>query len=125
MAGFANTLHMEVNTVTCQEAERMVTPYINDNLSGEEVDAFHHLETCKNCQEELEIYFMVDVGLKQLDRDSGAFDIAGALKERIEDSYARVGRLRTLKTLSYAVRTLAAMAVAVTVLLQFRIWLWP
>lgn len=126
MAGFANTLHMEVNTVTCQEAERMVTPYINDNLSGEEVDAFlHHLETCKSCQEELEIYFMVDVGLKQLDRDSGAFDIAGALKERIEDSYARVGRLRTLKTLSYAVRTLAAMAVAVTVLLQFRIWLWP
>ena len=126
MAGFANTLHMEVNTVTCQEAERMVTPYINDNLSGEEVDAFlHHLETCKNCQEELEIYFMVDVGLKQLDRDSGAFDIAGALKERIEDSYARVGRLRTLKTLSYAVRTLAAMAVDVTVLLQFRIWLWP
>ena len=77
------------------------------------------------CQEELEIYFMVDVGLKQLDRDSGAFDIAGALKEKIEDSYARVGRLRLLKTLGCAVRTLQVMAVAVTVLLQFRLWLWP
>ena len=26
---------------------------------------------CRNCQEELEIYFMVDVGLKQLDTGSG------------------------------------------------------
>ncbi len=125
-AGFVIALHVEVSAVTCQEAERMVTPYINDELSGEEVEAFlRHLETCVSCQEELEIYFMVDVGLKQLDRDSGAFDIAGALKEKIEDSYARVGRLRLLKTLGCAVRTLQVMAVAVTVLLQFRLWLWP
>ncbi len=58
--------------MTCREAERLVTPYIQDKLSGDELEAFlEHLEHCRNCQEELEIYFMVDVGLKQLDTGSG------------------------------------------------------
>ena len=70
--------------MTCREAERLVTPYIQDKLSGDELEAFlEHLEHCRNCQEELEIYFMVDVGLKQLDTGSGTFDIMGALQKRI------------------------------------------
>lgn len=110
--------------MTCQEAERMVTPYINNELTGVETEAFlGHLESCKQCQEELEIYFMVDVGIKELDEDSGAVDIAGALKEKIEDSYGRVSRMWAFKTLKYAVTTLMTMALVVMILLQFRIWL--
>ena len=98
--------------MTCREAERLVTPYIQDKLSGDELEAFlEHLEHCRNCQEELEIYFMVDVGLKQLDTGSGTFDIMGALQKRIAESYA--------------VNTLGVMAVLVTVMLQVRIWLAP
>ena len=109
--------------MTCQEAERMVTPYINDELTGDETEAFlKHIETCGNCQEELEIYFMVDVGLKQLDRGYGTFDIAGALEGKIEDSYARVSRMWAFRTLRYSVNTLSVMAVAVMILLQFRLW---
>lgn len=111
--------------MTCQEAERMVTPYINDQLTGDETEAFlEHIETCKNCQEELEIYFMVDVGLKQLDKGYGTFDIAGALERKIEDSYAKVHRMWAFRTLRYAVNTLTVMAVTVIVLLQLRIWLF-
>ncbi len=109
--------------MTCQEAERLVTPYIRDELSGDELEAFlAHLENCRNCQEELEIYFMVDVGLKQLDSGSGTFDIIGTLQKRIEESYAKVRRMWAFRTIRYAVATLCAMAVAVTVLLQLRIW---
>ena len=58
--------------MTCQEAERLVTPYIRDELAGDELEAFlNHIDECPNCREELEIYFMVDVGLRQLDHDSG------------------------------------------------------
>ena len=109
--------------MTCREAERLVTPYIQDKLSGDELEAFlEHLEHCRNCQEELEIYFMVDVGLKQLDTGSGTFDIMGALQKRIAESYARVWRFRKME---YAVNTLGVMAVLVTVMLQVRIWLAP
>lgn len=109
--------------MTCQEVERMVTPYINDELSGDELEAFlDHIDGCKNCQEELEIYFMVDVGLRQLDQGSGTFDIAGALERKIEDSYGKVSRMWALRTFKYAANTLSAMALIVTILLQFRIW---
>ena len=102
--------------MTCREAERLVTPYIQDKLSGDELEAFlEHLEHCRNCQEELEIYFMVDVGLKQLDTGSGTFDIMGALQKRM-------WRFRKME---YAVNTLGVMAVLVTVMLQVRIWLAP
>lgn len=110
--------------MTCEEAERLVTPYIRDELTGDELEAFlTHLEGCQGCQEELEIYFMVDVGLKQLDEGSGTFDIAGALEKKIEDSYGKVSRMWAFRTLKYAVNTLGAMALILTVMLQFRVWL--
>ena len=41
--------------MTCQEAERLVTPYIRDELSGDELEAFlNHIDECPNCREELE-----------------------------------------------------------------------
>lgn len=111
--------------MTCQEAERMVMPYINEELSGDETEAFlTHLEDCKSCQDELEIYFMVDVGVRQLNDDNGTFDITGALRERINESYTKVSRMWAVRMARYAVNTLTAMAVAVTVLLQLRIWLF-
>lgn len=114
----------EVNPVTCEEAERLVTPYIKDELTGDELEGFlAHVENCKSCQEELEIYFMVDVGLKQLDEGSGTFDIAGALDRKIEDSYGKVSRMRAFCTLKYAVNTLAVMALMLTMALQLRVWL--
>ncbi len=49
--------------MTCREAERLVTPYIQDKLSGDELEAFlEHLEHCRNCQEELKfiLWWMSD-----------------------------------------------------------------
>lgn len=109
--------------MTCQEAERLVTPYIRDELSGDELEAFlNHIDECPNCREELEIYFMVDVGLRQLDNGSGTYDIAGDLERKIEDSYLKVSHMWMFRIFRYAVNTLGAMAMAVMVLLQFRIW---
>lgn len=112
--------------MTCKEAERMVTPYINDELDGDELQAFlAHLENCPNCQEELEIYFMVDHGLKQLDQASGTFDIIGSLQQRIEESYHRVRRMWRFRILSYMIHTLEVMALMTAVCLQLRLWLAP
>ena len=51
--------------MTCQEAEKLVVPYIKDELSPMELEEFiDHIKNCPNCREELEIHYMVDVGLK-------------------------------------------------------------
>ena len=41
--------------MTCKEAEQMVMPYINDELTDKELEAFlEHIDTCASCYEELD-----------------------------------------------------------------------
>lgn len=109
--------------MTCIEAEKLVIPYIEDKLSLPELEEFmEHIRTCEKCREELEIYYMVDVGLKKLDEDGGTYDIAGDLRRKLEESAGILRRLLMFRITKYAVNTLTAMALIVMVLLQIRIW---
>ena len=90
--------------MTCMEAEKMVIPYINDQLSVTELEDFiEHIKTCENCREELEI-------------------IVGDLKRKLESSEAVLRRFFTFQVARYAISTLMAMALVVMFLLQLRIW---
>lgn len=110
--------------MTCMEAEKLVIPYINDRLSGCQLEDFvEHIKTCENCREELEIHYMVDVGLKKLDQGEGTFDILGDMKEKLSDSEHRLNRYLAFQILRYAVGTLSGAAVLFTFLLQLRIWI--
>ena len=109
--------------MTCREAQQMVMPYINHQLSDEELEAFLlHIEECPDCREELEIYFTVDYGIRQLDDDTGAYDIAGALKKSLEQAREHVHCMRVLAVFRYIFGTLSALSLTVTLLLQLRIW---
>lgn len=76
--------------MTCREAERLVMPYINGSITDEELKAFvEHIDHCPDCREELEIYFTVDVGIRQLDEGTGSYNIKGALETALELSRQR------------------------------------
>ena len=110
--------------MTCKEAESLVMPYIKNELTDEELFEFlEHIEHCPECREELEIYFTVDVGIRQLDSETGNNNIKGALETAIEQSRERLEAVRLVKIVRYAVSTLSVMALIITVLLQCRIWL--
>lgn len=120
---FFGSMERSVPVMTCMEAEKMVIPYINDQLSVTELEDFiEHIKTCENCREELEIHYMVDVGLKKLDEADGTYDIVGDLKRKLESSEAVLRRFFTFQVARYAVSTLMAMALVVIFLLQLRIW---
>lgn len=110
--------------MTCKEAESLVMPYIKNELTDEELFEFlEHIEHCPECREELEIYFTVDVGIRQLDSETGNYNIKGALETAIEQSRERLEAVRLVKIVRYAVSTLSVMTLIITVLLQCRIWL--
>ena len=109
--------------MTCQEAEKLVVPYIKDELSPMELEEFiDHIKNCPNCREELEIHYMVDVGLKKLDQADGTYDIVGDLKRKLADSSAVINRYLVLQVIRCAVGTLMGMALIVEVLRKIRIW---
>ena len=97
--------------MTCREAERLVMPYINGSITDEELKAFvEHIDHCPDCREELEIYFTVDVGIRQLDEGTGSYNIKGALETAL------------LQNAIYAVNTLCFWSVFVILIVQIRIW---
>lgn len=111
--------------MTCQEAERLVMPYINNKLADEELEAFlEHIEGCENCREELEIYFTVEIGIKQLETGNGSFNIKEALETALDLSKQRLLKVRMWSIIRYVVNTLCALGTILTLMLQLRIWLW-
>ena len=47
--------------MTCVEAEKMVVPYMKDELSPTELEDFlNHIKTCDNCREELEYLILMN-----------------------------------------------------------------
>lgn len=109
--------------MTCREAEHLVMPYINGSITDEELEEFlKHIEHCENCREELEIYFTVDVGIRQLDEGTGTYNIKGALETALEVSRQHVHTLRLLQTARYAVNTLCFWTLLMALVLQIRMW---
>lgn len=109
--------------MTCREAEKLIVPYINDELTIDELDEFlEHVDSCDNCMEELEIHYMVDVGLKKLDEDDATYDIVGDLMRKMESSARELKRFTMFQITRYAVSTLSAMSLILAVALQIRIW---
>ena len=52
----------------CKEAQKMVIPYIKDELSNADLRRFvEHVKACPDCRDELETYYIVYKGLMQLD----------------------------------------------------------
>lgn len=109
--------------MTCKEAESLVMPFIHHELPETKLEDFlEHIETCENCREELEIYYTVDVGIRQLDADTGTYNIKGAMEDDIIASRQRLNTLRIFDIFRYALDTLMVVCMAAILILQFRIW---
>ena len=72
----------------CVEAQSLITEYINDELSGERLERFlNHIYECDDCREELEIYYVIMKGMKQIDNDNVLnYNFHEAFEEELEQS---------------------------------------
>ncbi|GEM_PF-2443584 len=56
--------------MNCIDIQRLIVPFINDELNMKQLEEFiHHVHSCPNCMEELEVYYVLLAGMKQLDED--------------------------------------------------------
>lgn len=82
--------------MTCMKAQSLITGFINDELETDELEEFiKHVESCKDCMEELEVYYALLTAMKQLDEDKNlSDDYSQELKEKIEQTQERIIHLR-------------------------------
>ncbi|MDF2590074.1 MAG: hypothetical protein K0S41_3915 [Anaerocolumna sp.] len=56
--------------MNCIDIQRLILPFINKKLDLNQLEEFtNHVNSCPNCMEELEVYYVLFEGMKQLDED--------------------------------------------------------
>lgn len=106
----------------CKQIQNMIIPYIRNELNNNDIEDFlEHIQTCKTCREELEIYYIIEHGLNS-DYSDKNFDIEKSLSDKIKASNMFVSRLRLTKIFYYALNTLLVIGTTLAILLQIRIW---
>ena len=104
--------------MTCKEVEQMIMPYINDELTDKQLGPFlEHINACKSCYEELEIYYTIYAGLSQLDGENEGRDMHNILQEALHASEQRV-RGRVFFNLYYLASQVLAMAALVAIIVM-------
>lgn len=104
--------------MNCQNAQSMVLNFINNKLDKEETKEFiEHIRDCKDCWEELEIYYVMLVGLKQLDDgEELAEDFRQKLQNEVDSRYVEIEREHKRQ---YATKIISVLASAVILIWMF------
>lgn len=78
--------------MTCSKTQSLITPFINDKLEMKELEEFiNHVSTCKECREELEVYYALLTAMKQLDEDQNlSDDFSLELSEKLEREQEKI-----------------------------------
>lgn len=105
--------------MTCKEAEQMVRLYINDELTDKELAAFlEHIESCKSCYEELEIYYTLFAGLAQLDGENENLDMRNLMRDTLHAARMRVRGRKIFNVYYVLSQVLATLALGVMILME-------
>ena len=109
-----NNLELEKH-MNCQNAQSMVLNFINNKIDKEETKAFiEHVRDCKDCWEELEIYYVMLVGLKQLDEgEELAADFRKKLQNEVESRYVEIEREVKRKHIAKIITILVTAAILI------------
>lgn len=78
--------------MNCIKAQSMITPFIQNKLSLKETEEFiEHVGSCKNCREELEVYYALLTAMKQLDEDKNiSSDFSMELSHKLEEAQEKI-----------------------------------
>ncbi|MCI6858163.1 MAG: zf-HC2 domain-containing protein [Eubacterium sp.] len=86
----------------CRETQSKIINFIDDQLDEEETLEFiNHIRNCKECFEELEINYIMLVGMRQLDDgEELTADFQKRLKDELGDRYDEIIRKKNKRRLA-------------------------
>ncbi len=107
--------------MTCLETQSKIVDFIEDKLSDEEIVSFvKHIKHCENCAEELEIYYTLLIGMKQLDNEEQlSTDFRKDLSDKLNHSYSRIVNTKKIKISTLLIAIVAVLMVVNVVYSNF------
>lgn len=109
--------------MTCKETERLILPYLKDELNEKKTkDFLEHMKECKSCYEEMEIQYMASTSLEWLESGS-SFDLECEMNKILSNSEKKLKQRRMIRIAGTIVNTIAIAAIILTLIVQINIWM--
>ncbi len=102
----------------CIEAQQMVKPYIEGQLSDRQLEQFlEHVGHCRECYEELEIYFSIyeTLGVSGDKEEEDEYDFKGKLERDMKNSRRYLYLRKAYRFFRFAVLLLAELLLVITI----------
>lgn len=114
----------EACTMECRDYQQEIVPYINGELNIKAAEEFvTHVKNCRDCYDELEIYYTIYRGLKLLDEDVEISDIRESLQKSLLEDENRMRRIHQFTWYKYIIWILAMIVLLGVTAMQFGIWM--
>lgn len=86
--------------MNCLEAQSKIMAFIDNKLPDDELKEFiKHVKSCENCAEELEIYYTLVVGMKQLDSQvNPSMNFKQELNKKLDAEMSRMTAVKRIAT---------------------------
>ena len=110
----------------CLEFQQQINDFLDDRLTIAQTGVLvEHADTCQECMEELELRYMIRVGILEQDRDDRDmnYDYSQRLKRILERCRKQIRIRYIFRILKYSLSTLTFWASVALILIQLRIWL--
>ena len=100
----------------CKEIQKLFIPFIDDKLSVSDLAAFlDHMDTCKECREEYDIYYTVIRGMRYLDERQNISEFKLDSEQKLHSAADYLLKYRILLLEKYIL--LAVLCIGVILLL--------
>ena len=100
----------------CKEIQKLFIPFIDDKLSVSDLAAFlDHMDTCKECREEYDIYYTVIMGMRYLDERQNISEVKLDSEQKLHSAADYLLKYRILLLEKYIL--LAVLCIGVILLL--------
>ena len=100
----------------CKEIQKLFIPFIDDKLSVSDLAVFlHHMDTCRECREEYDIYYTVIMGMRYLDERQNISEFRLDSEQKLHSAADYLLKYRILLLEKYIL--LAVLCIGVILLL--------
>lgn len=108
----------------CKTAQSFVIPYINNQLSDSQTEAFlRHIFQCRECFEEMEIFYTVHFALQKLEEDEHvSYNMRDMLWNDLKAAEKRIIRRKLIHYFSCAVMLAAEFLLVLMLVGSFGSW---
>ena len=109
----------------CREWQKMIPGFLNDTLENQEMEGFiKHVQACEDCYEELEIMFMLSIGLQELNEDRNiSYNFSQLLENKIIEAEIRFERIRLTRYLNRLIIVILHVIEGLGIALQIVKWI--